>query len=151
MDLFVFVSGYLMGSFSGASIGILTWLVYGTLNPYGFNLPILVATCLGESFYGIVGGFYSKFGAEVPSVSTKNVIQKTFWETSLKIGIVGFFLTFLYDMFTNMISAIIFETPFIPYLIAGIPLALVHESSNFFFFFLGGNLLINVIKNVARG
>jgi uncharacterized membrane protein len=56
MDLIVFVSGVVFGPLMGASVGVLTWLVYGTLNPYGFSLPILLATCTGESIYGIIGG-----------------------------------------------------------------------------------------------
>jgi len=62
MDLIVFSSGFLFGPSVGASVGILTWLVYGTLNPYGFSLPVLVATSLMESVYGIVGGIIGKRG-----------------------------------------------------------------------------------------
>jgi len=32
MDLIVFSSGFLFGPSVGARVGILTWLVYGTLN-----------------------------------------------------------------------------------------------------------------------
>jgi hypothetical protein len=148
MDLFVFISGYVMGSLAGASVGVLTWLVYGTLNPYGFNLPTLIATCLGESTYGIAGGLSLKFGLNVSKTSSVTVNNKMFWETSLKMGIIGFLLTFIYDLFTNIVTSAVFEIPLIPYIIAGIPFAIAHEVSNFFFF-LGGVLLINAIQKVA--
>jgi hypothetical protein len=149
MDLFVFISGYIMGSLAGASVGTLTWLVYGTLNPYGFNLPTLIATCMGESLYGIVGGISEKFGLSVSSASSTMITGKRFWEANLRIGIVGFLLTFIYDLFTNIVTGIIFEIPLIACIIAGIPFAVTHEASNFFFFFLGGNLLIKAIKKVT--
>lgn len=149
MDLFVFVSGYAMGSLSGASVGVLTWLVYGTLNPLGFNLPTLFATCIGESLYGIVGGLSAKFNLEVSSVSSVMVTEKRFWVTNFKVGIVGFLLTFIYDLFTNIVTSIVFEIPLIPYMMAGIPFTVVHEVSNFIFFFTIGNVLINAIQKVA--
>lgn len=146
MDLFVFVSGYLMGSLSGALVGILTWLVYGTLNPYGFNLPTLIATCIGESIYGLVGGLCTKFGL---NVSSRALTGRKFWENNLKMGIIGFLLTFIYDLFTNIVTGIVFEIPLLLYIIAGIPFAVAHEVSNFFFFFLGGSVLVNAIQKVA--
>jgi len=149
MDLFVFISGYVMGSLAGSSVGILTWLVYGTLNPYGFNLPILIATCIGESLFGIVGGISKKFGLNVSLVSSTMITEKRFWGTNLKIGIVGFLLTFIYDLFTNIVIGIIFEIPLIPCIIAGTPFAIAHEVSNFFFFFLGCNVLINAIQKIV--
>ncbi|MCB2173372.1 hypothetical protein KQH65_11595, partial [archaeon] len=44
MDLIVFTAGYLLGSSLGATTGILVWLVYGVVNPFGFSLPVWVAT-----------------------------------------------------------------------------------------------------------
>lgn len=149
MDLFVFVSGYVMGSFVGAMVGVLTWLVYGTLNPYGFNLPTLIATCIGESLYGIVAGVLPRFESNVSSAASAVVVEKRFWETNLKIGIIGFLLTFVYDMFTNVVTGIVFEIPLVPYIVTGIPFTIVHEMSNFFFFFFGCNVLINAIQKIG--
>jgi len=149
MDLFVFVSGYLMGSLSGVSVGILTWLVYGTLNPYGSRLDILVATCIGESLYGLVGGLSAKFGLDVPPVSSMTIKEKRFWGSSIKMGLIGFLLTFIYDLFTNIVSGITVGIPPLFAIITGIPFAVAHEVSNFLFFFLLSNVLINAIQKVA--
>ncbi len=62
MDLIVFVSGLAFGAVVGSSVGALTWLVYGTINPYGFSLPILVATCLGETIFGLAGALLGRLG-----------------------------------------------------------------------------------------
>jgi hypothetical protein len=97
MDLIVFVAGFAFGPLTGASVGVLTWLIYGTLNPYGFSLPILVATSLGESLYGIVGGLLGG--------RNRSIIGEGF-STNVKFAIIGFLLTFTYDIATNVVSAI---------------------------------------------
>jgi hypothetical protein len=134
MDLIVFSSGFLFGAPVGASVGILTWLVYGTLNPYGFSLPVLISTSLMESLYGIVGGLLGakgKMGAGLTS--------------NLKYGIVGFLLTFVYDLVTNIGSGLCAEIPLTVALITGIPFAIAHEGSNAAFFFLGAPPLISAV------
>lgn len=149
MDLFVFISGYIMGSFPGASVGILTWLIYGTFNPYGFSLPILVATCIGESVYGVVGGFSAKFGLNIPPATSNTGTKKAFWASNLKIGILGFILTFIYDLFTNIISGMTVGIPPVVAIIMGVPFAINHEVSNFLFFFFAGNALIGAIQRLT--
>jgi hypothetical protein len=149
MDLFVFISGYIMGSYSGASVGILTWLIYGTFNPYGFNLPTLMATCIGESFYGAIGGWYAKLGSSEFDNSVQGpgrmLGRQGFWISNLKMGIVGFLLTFIYDLFTNLVTAMIVGNQVLPLIIFGIPFTITHEISNFFFFFFAANTLISTI------
>ena len=58
MDLIVFTAGFIMGPTLGAATGVMVWLVYGTINPFGFSLPILGATMIGEAVYGVAGGLY---------------------------------------------------------------------------------------------
>jgi len=146
MDLFVFISGYLMGVFPGVMVGVLTWLVYGTLNPYGFNLIVFVATCLGESLYGVVGWLSAKFGLGSNLSSLKEIREKEVWWTNLKFGVIGFFSTFIYDLFTNIVSVVIVGLPPLMAIIQGAPFAIAHEVSNFFFFFFGCSALIATIK-----
>jgi len=150
MDLFVFISGYTMGIFPGVSVGILTWLVYGTLNPYGSNLPTLIATCMGESLYGLLGGVYAKLSPSVSPTSLPSVratiARADFWVSNLKLGVIGFLLTFIYDLFTNVVTSEVFEIPLVPYLVMGMPFAVAHEVSNFIFFFFAGNALIGAIQ-----
>ncbi|MEM2725805.1 MAG: hypothetical protein QW546_01820 [Candidatus Bathyarchaeia archaeon] len=148
MDLFVFISGYVMGAVPGAIVGILTWLIYGTLNPRGFNLPTLAATCVGESLYGIVGGLSAKFGLG-SELSSMNTNDDKIWLVNLKFGIIGFLLTFIYDLFTNIVTGIVFGIPLIAVILQGIAFALAHEISNFFFFFFGFSSLVTLIKKLV--
>ena len=147
MDLFVFISGYIMGSLSGALVGVLTWLVYGTINPYGFNMPTLIATCIGESLYGIFGGLSERFGLKA-SPESFNAGDEGFWRENLIFGIIGFLLTFTYDLFTNVVTSMVFGIPLLAYIAVGLPFTLAHEVSNFLIFFLLGNLLINTIHKM---
>lgn len=147
MDLIVFVSGFVFGPLIGASVGILTWLVYGTLNPYGFSLPILLATCTGESIYGIIGGL---LGSKQTKVNHEAVSDYP-WLINVKFAIVGFLLTFVYDLFTNIVSGLVAGIPLPVVLISGIPFAIAHEISNTAFFFVGASLLIRAIGHLFSG
>ncbi|MBS7648119.1 MAG: hypothetical protein QXU95_04485 [Candidatus Bathyarchaeia archaeon] len=148
MDLVVFVSGYLMGVAPGVLVGVLTWLVYGTLNPRGFNLVILAATCLGESLYGVAGWLSAKFRLGLGFSSFGEAGGGSVWWANLKFGVVGFFSTFIYDLFTNIVSVTIVGLPPLMAIIQGAPFAIIHEVSNFFFFFFGCSALITAVKKV---
>ena len=144
MDLFVFVSGHAMGPLVGILVGCFTWLVYGTLNPYGFSLPILLATMIGESLYGLVGGLASKLQLLDPH--NLSFFNGKYWISNFKFAFFGFLLTFIYDLFTNVVSALIAELPIVVVIIFGVPFALAHEVSNFFFFFFGASVMINAVR-----
>lgn len=149
MDLLVFTSGFCFGCLVGGLVGVLTWSVYGTLNPYGFSLPILVATSVGEALYGVVGGLARRFGLRVPDPSRFG--RKEYWICSVKIAFLGFLLTFAYDLLTNLVTAFSYDPwrpPIIAILISGIPFAIAHEGSNLAFFFWGGSALITVIRKL---
>ena len=145
MDLIVFVCGYAFGSLVGGSVGVLTWLVYGTINPYGFSLPIQVTTCLGEGLYGIVGDLFSRVEADAEEERCHlGFVQP-------KFAIVGFLLTFVYDIFTNIVSGIVIGIPLVVALASGIPFAFAHEFSNTVLFLVGVMPLVSAIRRSQLG
>jgi hypothetical protein len=146
MDLIVFISGLAFGATVGSSVGALTWLVYGTLNPYGFSLPILFATSLGETIYGLAGGIIGKLGLLSHASSGRSQI----FADGLKFAAVGFLLTFVYDLVTNVATAYSLGLPLILVFVTGIPFALLHEASNAVFFFMGVTPLLNLIKKLPE-
>jgi len=123
MDFFVFISGFVFGPLIGASIGILIWLIYGVMNPYGFVIQVWLATMFSESIYGLIGGLMGK------RTASKNFYSNRFG-LSFLFGIAGFFLTLFYDLITNIVYALAFSIPIGIALITGVPFALVHELSN---------------------
>ncbi len=138
MDLLVFTTGYMLGALSGATVGVLSWIVYGTLNPYGFSFPVLIATALSETLYGIMGGLVSS------RVNVKSV------RIDLRFAVIGFLLTFIYDLITNIVSILTAGIPLSVGLVAGVPFSLVHEVSNAAFFAICLPPLVHGIKHVLR-
>lgn len=123
MDFFVFISGFVFGPLVGASIGILIWLIYGVLNPYGFVFQVWLATMFSEAIYGFGGGILGKKTASINFYSSGVGLSFLF-------GASGFFLTLFYDLVTNVVYAWAFNIPIGIALITGVPLALVHEVGN---------------------
>jgi len=149
MDLIVFVTGLRFGVIVGASTGILTWMVYGALNPFGFSFPIWVATMTGEATFGIVGGFLSKNASgEIRGFSLHS-------NYNLETALWGFILTFAYDLFTNIVYAATFGVPIFFALATGwlVPpwFGILHEGSNTILFLLATNPLIRTINSIKGG
>lgn len=134
MDLIVFIVGYLAGPFAGAFTGVLTWSIYGPINPNGFSLPVWIATMTGETLYGIAGGFLGRRLSLIPSNYSR-------FKANALLGVIAFGLTFAYDIYTSVIHAWVFGVPFysgafILYLLVSIPFFVVHEASNLLLFAL---------------
>ncbi len=130
MDALVFVAAFLFGLRVGTGVAVLTWAVYGTVNPYGLDSPVLLGfLMLGESFYALGGAALKRTHV------AKRIL--TFGDLFLFV-LVGFFATFAYDVLTNFASYLFLtQTLFQALLIGmvtGAPFALIHEASNIFFF-----------------
>jgi len=145
MDLLVFIAGLNFGAPVGVSVGVLTWCVYGVINPYGFSLPILLVTALSETLYGLAGGFLSR------NLKLSNPLTK--WEYlsfSVKLGVLGFILTFIYDLLTNIVFSMVFCVPLLIALVAGIPFTILHELSNTLLFALLGPPSLIMLRKLGR-
>ena len=58
----VFLTGYLFGVRAAVSVSILSWLVYGSINPLGTaGFPLIVVLMIGEMVYGIAGYIFRKY------------------------------------------------------------------------------------------
>jgi len=123
MDFIVFFGGFFFGSIVGGSIGVLSWLVYGLINPYGFVPQIWLATMFSESIYGLVGG---AVGSKLRTTSLKG--QRL--GASVFFATVGFFPTLVYDLITTVVLAYSANTPLAGTILFGTPFTLVHEISN---------------------
>jgi uncharacterized membrane protein len=149
MDLVVFVSGFVFGTFIGATTGILTWIVYGAINPFGFSFPVWLSTMVGEAVFGIVGGILGRISYKT-SEKTFNVFR-----FSLEMGLWGLVLTIVYDLFTNIVFAVVFNVPIVAAIVMGwfIPpwFGILHEASNLILFFSAVYPLTKVIRTFRGG
>jgi len=143
MDFIVFIGGFCFGPIVGVLIGLISWAVYGTLNPQGFVLPILLATTFSETIYGIAGGLLRK---------AVDNLKGEWWKASVFFASIGAILTVLYDVITNAVWGITVGPNIIVAIVVGfIPFGLVHVASNLFFFFFGTVPVISAINKVVGG
>jgi uncharacterized membrane protein len=145
MDFIVFISGFCFGPMVGAFVGVLSWTIYGTLNPHGFVLSIWLATMFSETIYGLVGGF---LGRNFNSLQLK----KEWKEASVFFAILGVMSTLIYDVVTNIVFGLSSGINVIIAIFSGFfPFGLVHVVSNAIFFAVGSVPAISAIETITGG
>ncbi len=138
MDGLVFLGANLFGLEVGASVAALSWLVYGTINPYGSATPgLLVVLMCCEALYAVAGWAVRRFGpTPSPTVGYR-----------VLLGFTGFICAAAYDFVTNIYTGIYFYagplwSRMVYSLVMGIPFSLIHEVSDFLVFMLVVPVLI---------
>lgn len=129
LDTLVFISAYAFGFRIGASVAVLSELIWGTVNPNGFGgliVPFLIA---GELLFATAGYSASKIWKieEVKALSA----------TNLFFGAILCICAFIWDLETNLATGFLYGArtlvQYIGFLILGIPFAIPHELSDFIF------------------
>jgi len=143
MDFIVFMGGFCLGPFAGASIGIFTWAVYGAINPYGFIPQIWLATMFSEAIYGLIGGLLGK------NLASSNVDNQRL-RLSIFLGTTGFILTLIYDLITNVVYALTLDLPIIVTVALGAPFAILHELSNAAIFAVGSFPIVKAVGKIMK-
>lgn len=108
---------------AGASIGMLSWLIYGVINPFGFVPQVWLATMFAQSIYGIIGGF---LGRRIPLAD----LHRQRIKLSIFFATIGFLPTVCYDLITNLAYASSFNVPFGVAILTGAPFTVLHEVAN---------------------
>ena len=144
MDFIVFIGGFCFGVYAGAFIGILSWAVYGIINPYGFVPQVWLATMFSEAIYGIVGGLLGKNFTQIGS-------NDQHFRLSIFFGTMGFILTLIYDLVTNVVYASAFGVPIIVAIVFGMPVTILHEVSNAAIFGVASIPVITVLRKLSGG
>lgn len=144
MDFIVFVGGFCFGPVVGALIAVLTWAVYGVINPYGFVPQVWLATMFSESIYGVVGGLLGK------NLASVNLDDQRL-RSGILFGSFGFILTLIYDLITNTVYALTFDLPILVSIILGVPFTALHELSNTAIFSIGSVPLIRAVRKIIVG
>lgn len=143
MDIIVFVGGFCFGPTLGALIGCVSWVVYGTLNPLGFSLPIWATTMLSEAVYGVAGGISRKAFSD-----HSGNLQYSRIGLSVFFGMLGVLLTLVYDLITNVVFGYVYNWNVLFAVVVGfVPFGLIHVASNAFFFGIG---CVPAIKAVSK-
>jgi hypothetical protein len=142
-SFFTFTMGFMFGALVGIVFGGFVMFVNGFFSPWGFaglNMPFQI---LGMTIVGLAGGLYRRYMRSSSSAS--------FW---IEVGILGAFLTEIYDLITNfgvavsyIIAGINPELAVIIALAYGAPFSLIHVVSNIFVF---GAIFFPLIKILNR-
>lgn len=149
MDFIVFVAGFSFGPAVGALTGILSWSIYGPLNPNGFSLPVWLATMFSETLYGVVGGLIR---ARMDCSNSPQNVRKYRVNLSLSFGALAIFMTMLYDVVTNAVfGALAYSNAVYAIIIGFVPFGLLHVFSNFVFFGLGCAPTIGAVMKLTGG
>ncbi len=145
MDTLVFLAAFLFGLRVGVGVALVSWGVYGFINPYGADDLVLLSFLMaGECFYAITGfvlrqtSFDKMLPLQGESGDSRIGGFRSYGRVSLVFGTAGLLSTLAYDVLTNFASWL-FKTPslysaLVIGLVTGAPLALVHEVSNLVFF-----------------
>ena len=131
MDAIVFTTGLFFGIVPGAAVAAIAWLVYGTLNPLGFALPILLTVIPSEMIYALAGHLLRRTAAGNLESDVMGL------ERIIAFGALGLFSTLAYDLITNAVSGLVtYNSVWMGLLTMNVPLPLgiIHEASNFVFF-----------------
>ena len=145
MDTIVFVSGLVFGLNVGVSVGALTWLVYGSVNPLGSaGGPLLLILIVSETVYAILGSLARKvFSFEESSVSARSL----FW------GCLGLIGALIYDLVTIIVPTMLTGASFVvavASLVPAVPFMLAHEISDFVFFAAVGPILVSTMLKIIK-
>lgn len=141
MDVVVFASSMAMGLKFGAVLAVLIWIVYGTLNPYGFNLLTLIIVTLSEMIYVLFSKIPRLLGFRAAKASLHD---------SLILASIGLFSTLIYDLATNAFVGYLFYGSVITGLITmnfPIPMGIFHELSNALLFPIAAPVIYRALKN----
>lgn len=142
MDAIVFASSLALGMRFGATLAVVIWTVYGTLNPWGFSLPTLIVVILSEMVYVIFSKIALSLKVEWNRINLYN---------SLFLSSIGFFSTFVYDVITNSFVGYLFYGSIIMGLLTmnfPLPMGLIHEVSNAFLFPLITPVICDMVRQL---
>jgi hypothetical protein len=139
----VFSSGYLLGMIGGAAVGIISMSIYTSfVTPYGLPpLPIAFAQVFSMALIGFAGGLAFRL--------CRSALRPDFYlgtvAVILTMGMAGLVLTIIYDLFTNLATALVVGQ-FWPVMIAALPFALLHILSNVVIFVVLSPLLLKMAR-----
>ncbi len=133
--LTIFLSGCFLGKFKGMLVGSVAMALFSFFNPLGpAVMPVAGAQVIGMGLVGFGGGVMGKRIGRVRSILAKGAL--------LAGG--GFFLTFFYDLLTNLAFALAFglRREWYVVVVGGLTFSLVHMVSNLLIFALVGGAIL---------
>lgn len=146
LDTVVFLAAYLFGFRIGASVGILSELIWSYVSPWGTAGYIAPFLFLGEVVFAVAGYSAARFWSGEPVFrSGKNFV----------FGGLLALCAFLWDLETDFGTALIVSWPSVTvdkvegFILLGVPFMLSHEVSDFLFGMLFVPIIIILVPRLA--
>jgi hypothetical protein len=143
LTVILFAGGYVLGPAWGALAGGLGAFLFSAVNPYGSGLAVplvLAAQVAGQAFAGAVGGCLGR----APLAALPSPLLRAAVVVAAGVGV-----TLVYDLLTNLASAVLFG-PLLPTLVAALPFAAVHVGTNALLFAGAGVALVGALERTRR-
>jgi len=145
-SLIVFSVGMVFGGLYGSALGALVMFLNGFLSPYGFAGVVMPFQIAGMVLIGASGGVYAK-------MANGRMAAGGFVEAA----VLGAFLTFIYDLITNMgtavfisMSGVRFPEALVSALVLGAIPAVIHTGWNAVLFLTVNVPLVNAMHRMLR-
>lgn len=132
--------GVFFGSLLAGVFGALVMFVNGFLSPWGFAGMIMPFQMAGMFIIGVAGGVYKRY-----------VAGESSGRLCIEAGVLGAFLTLIYDIITNSGMAIITDIPIILAFFMGIAMSIMHIFSNTAFFGFAFIPLLRTLRRFWKG
>ncbi|MFX0055251.1 MAG: hypothetical protein ACFFAX_05185 [Promethearchaeota archaeon] len=117
----LFVTAYLFGFQTGALCAVLMAVIFGSINPWGGLIPqIWITQVIGWVYITAAGALMGRNRS-----GSKHSIREIWL-----LGFTGAFLTFFFDMLTNLGYSWAFGIPYWLAIVSGLPFMAVHVASN---------------------
>ena len=105
--LMIFLSGFILGKRDGAVVGLMSSFIFVFFNPYGVSpLPLFAYQLAHYSLVGFLGGLTKTY------LSTKEYFKPDedlyVFRIILIFAIIGAGITFIYDIISTLIGALLF-------------------------------------------
>jgi hypothetical protein len=138
-SIITFFAGVFFGSFVGAGLGALVMFINGFLSPWGFAGMVMPFQMVSMAIIGFAGGIFRRYG--VPKKPSRTVIES---------AIIGAFLTLIYDIITNIGTAVVSGIPILIAFVTGVTFAILHIGSNTLIFGVAFAPLLRIFQKFGE-
>ncbi len=109
--LMIFLSGFILGKKDGAVVGLISSFIFVFFNPYGVSpLPLFAYQLVHYAFVGLMGGVTQNYLKNKKYFKPEEDLYV--FKVLLIFGIIGAVITFIYDIISTLIGALIFYGTF---------------------------------------
>lgn len=128
--LMIFLGGIILGKINGSIIGLISSMIYYFFNPWGppTDLILYIYQIIHYSMTGMIGGYVQNFLSKKKYFKPKEDLY--IFRIMLIFGFIGASITFIYDIISTIIPALLYSYNFIILYIGGIIFTTTHLIGN---------------------